>query len=425
MMAQGRHITSLNVLSQLDRYLSPQVSHIVKEAGRKAGLLGQRLYIVGGMVRDLLLGRPNLDLDLVVEGDAVKLARELAEDAGARLTVHTRFGTAKLTCTDFNLDLATARREAYSRPGALPSVQPGSLADDLSRRDFSINAMAICLTPDCLGEVIDPYNGKEDLQRRLIRILHPNSFIDDATRILRAIRYEQRLSFNLEPETGRLAQRDAGMLDAISSDRLRHELELILKEERPEHILGRAAGLGVLRKLHPPLRGDGWLEDKFERARLLHKRTPPATLYLCLLVYNLTGPETEQFISRLNFPARPSQAMRQTLDIKDHLHLFENAGLSPSGIYRLLQGYAAPAIEANALASKPAAAGRRLRSYLTRLRYIKLLLGGKDLMEMGIPPGQQMGDILDALRDARLNGEVRTREDEEKLVERLRHRPEG
>ena len=179
---------SENLSSQLEKYLPPPVLALVKIAGQEASELGQELYIVGGVVRDLFLGRANFDFDLVVEGEAIKLARKMAKDSQAKLIIHPRFGTAKLNYPGFSLDLATARSETYSQPGALPTVKPGSLKDDLIRRDFSINAMALHLNPQRFGELIDLYNGKDDLERRLIRILHPKSFIDDATRILRAIR---------------------------------------------------------------------------------------------------------------------------------------------------------------------------------------------------------------------------------------------
>ncbi|MCJ7655839.1 MAG: hypothetical protein MUO97_11200, partial [Dehalococcoidia bacterium] len=184
-----------NLSSQLEKYLPPPVLALAKIAGGEASEMWQELYLVGGVVRDLFLSRANFDFDLVVEGDAISLARKLAKDSQAKLKIHSRFGTAKLNYPGFSLDLATARSETYSKPGALPTVKPGKLKDDLIRRDFSINAMALCLMPHRFGELIDLYQGKDDLEHRLIRILHPNSFIDDATRILRAIRYEQRLGF--------------------------------------------------------------------------------------------------------------------------------------------------------------------------------------------------------------------------------------
>ena len=409
-----------NLSSQLEEYLPQQILRMVKAAGEKASELGQEVYLVGGAVRDLFLGRANFDFDLVVEGDAIRLAQDMAKDSRAKLTVHPRFGTAKLSYTDFSLDLATARRETYSQPGALPIVQPGILTDDLRRRDFSINAMAVCLAPQRFGELVDLYNGKNDLDNEVIRILHPNSFIDDATRILRGLRYEQRLGFKLESETAGLLRRDAAMLDTISGDRIRHELELILKEDCPERVLRRADELGVLSELHPSLKGNAWLSERFDQARRLYKRTSPSPLYLCLLIYNLTNKENEQFLSRLNFPKRLAQAMRHTLQLKAQLHSLASPQIRRSDIYQSLHDYTPHAIQANALASESPAASRHLQLYLAKLRYVKPLLNGEDLRRMGIPSGPQLGEILERLHEARLNGEVRTREEEERLVHSLR-----
>ena len=405
-----------NLSSQLEEYLPHEILKLIKDAGEKASELGLGLYLVGGAVRDLFLGRANFDLDLVVEGDAIRLAQELAKDSQTKLIIHSRFGTAKLSYADFSLDLATVRRETYSQPGALPAVQPGSLTDDLCRRDFSINAMALCLAPQRFGELVDLYNGKDDLDNQLIRILHPNSFIDDATRILRGLRYEQRLNFKLESETAELLRRDAAMLDTISGDRIRHELELVLQEDCPERVLRRADELGVLNKLHPSFKGNGWLSERFDQARQLSKRTSPSPLYLCLLIFNLTDEENERLLARINFQKTLAQAMRHTLLLKAQLHTLASPQLKPSDIYRSLHGYTTHAIQANALASESPAVSRHLQLYLAKLRYVKPLLNGEDLKRMGIPSGPQLGKILGALHEARLNGEVRTREEEEKLV---------
>ena len=411
---------SENLSSQLEKYLPPPVLALVKIAGQEASELGQELYIVGGVVRDLFLGRANFDFDLVVEGDAINLAKRLAKDSQAKLTVHSRFGTAKLDYPGFSLDLATARSETYNEPGALPTVKPGSLKDDLIRRDFSINAMALHLTPQHFGELIDLYHGKDDLERHLIRVLHIKSFIDDATRILRAIRYEQRLSFKLETETEKLLRRDVAMLHTISGDRIRHELELILKEDEPERALGRAEELGVLGQLHPALKGNGLLSKIFSQARQLDVRVSLPILYLCLLVHNLNAKENENFIVHLNFPKNSAEAMRQTLQLKTQLHKLTNPKLKASEIYRLLYSYSATAIQANVLASESLIASQNLLLYLNKLRYVKPLLNGEDLKKMGIPAGPKVGEILGALQKARLDGEVRTGKDEEKLVNHLR-----
>jgi tRNA nucleotidyltransferase (CCA-adding enzyme) len=407
---------SENLSSQLEKYLPSPVLALAKIAGQDAGELGQELYIVGGVVRDLFLSRANFDFDLVIEGDAISLAKQLARDSQAKLTVHSRFGTAKLDYPGFSLDLATARSESYSKPGALPTVKPGSLKDDLIRRDFSINAMALHLNPQRFGELIDLYQGKDDLERHLIRVLHIKSFIDDATRILRAIRYEQRLSFKLETETERLLRRDVAMLDTISGDRIRHELELILKEDEPERAIVRAEELGVLGQLHPALKGNGRLSKIFSQARQLDIRVALPILYLCLLVYNLNVKENENFIVHLNFPKNSAEAMRQTLQLKAQLHKLTNHKLKPSEIYRLLHDYSAPAIQANALASESPIASQNLLLYLNKLRYVKPLLNGDDLKRIGIASGPKIGEILNALHKARLDGKIKTRRDEEALV---------
>jgi tRNA nucleotidyltransferase (CCA-adding enzyme) len=278
---------------------SPELLSFLELAGEVAREQGQKLYLVGGVVRDLLLGRPNLDFDLVVEGDALRLARQLAKASGEKVTTHPRFGTAKFHRGGVSIDLVTARSETYPRPGALPEVQPGTISDDLRRRDFSINAMAIDLSPDSFGELIDPHGGKADLERGLIRVLHDKSFIDDATRMFRALRYEQRLGFQLEPNTESLMRRDKAMVGTISGDRIRHELELFFKEEQPERILQRAEEVGVLQEIHPSLSGNGWLSDKFAQAR---QRGIPVSLllYLSLLAYRLSDNEVEGIIARLN-----------------------------------------------------------------------------------------------------------------------------
>ncbi len=408
-----------NLSKQLEKYLPPPVLALVEIAGRDASELGQELYIVGGVVRDLFLGRANFDFDLVVEGNAIALAQKLAKENQAKLTIHSRFGTAKLAYPDFDIDLATARRETYSRPGALPTVTPGSLKDDLIRRDFSINAMALHLNPQQFGELVDLYNGREDLKRCLIRILHAKSFIDDATRILRALRYEQRLGFQLEPETERLMRRDAAMLDTISGDRLRHELELILKEGLPERVLRRADELGVLSRLNTALKGNGRLAKAFARARQADIRTTLSNLYMCLLIYNLSTKEVEEFISRLNFPRNAAETMRRTLQLKPQLHKLANARLKHSDVYKLLQGYSTAAIQANALISESKVATQHLNLYLDKLRYTKPTLTGEDLKSMGVPAGPRIREILDTLQKAKLDDEVQTRKDEEKLVNHL------
>jgi len=406
----------MNLAWQIEQYLPQQLLWLVSNVSGQATKLGQTVYLVGGVVRDLLLDYPSFDLDLVVEGDAVKLAQQMAEITQAKLLTHPRFGTAKFSYSNFNLDMATARGETYAQPGALPVVTPGTLKDDLSRRDFSINAMAISLTSNDYGELVDPYQGKNDLEHRLIRILHPRSFIDDATRILRAVRYEQRLGFELEPQTAQLLKRDITMLDTISGDRLRHELELIFREKQPEFVIKRLAELGVLQRISPFLIGDGWIAEKFEKARQLKKPNQLPSLYFCLLTYSFSESKIEQFLNYLNIPAKLSRAMRDTLSLKIRLSQLNKPSMRPSEIYYLLQEYEPLAIQANAIASESSMVHHHLQLFLTKLRYVRTYLNGEELKRLGISAGSEMGKVLQALHKAKLDGEVNTKADEEKIA---------
>ena len=406
----------MNLAWQIEQYLPQQLLGLVKNISEQATKLGQTVYFVGGVVRDLLLGYPSFDLDLVVEGDALNLAQQMAEITQAKLLIHPRFGTAKFIYSNFTLDMATARGETYARPGALPVVTPGTLKDDLSRRDFSINAMALSLTSNDYGELVDPYQGKNDLEHRLIRILHPKSFSDDATRILRAVRYEQRLGFELEPQTAQLLKRDIPMLDTISGDRIRHELELIFREKQPEFVIKRLAELGVLQRINPFLTGDGWLAAKFEKARGLKKPNQLPSLYFCLLTYSFNQRKIEQFLDRLNIPAKLSRAMRDTLSLKTSLSQLNKPSMKPSEIYYLLHEYEPLAIQANTIASESSIVHHHLQLYLTKLRYVRTSHNGEGLKRLGISAGPEMGKVLQSLHKAKLNGEVNTKADEEKLA---------
>jgi len=409
-----------NVKPKLETYLPPPIIALVKHAGERASELAMGVYLVGGVVRDMFLERPNYDIDLVVEGDAVRVAHALANESQGKLTTHSRFGSANLRYPDFSIDLATARREIYGRPGALPTVKPGLLADDLIRRDFSINAMAICLMPQRFGDLIDLYQGKQDLKRKLIRILHPDSFVDDATRILRALRYEQRLGFRLEANTEVLLRRDVPMLGTISSDRLRHELyHMLMKEPKPEKVFTRAEELGVLKQLHLSLKDNGWLDQKFARTRRLYKHISLATVYLCLLVYDFNETELGQVIARFNLPTTMAEAARHAIRLKAKLHELDEPKLKPSKIYRFLRPYSAQAIRANLVATESPVIGEHLKLYLTKLSSARPSLNGDDLLKMGISTGPQVGEMLTALHNAKLDGVVKTRKEEEEFVRSL------
>ncbi|MFN2158288.1 MAG: CBS domain-containing protein, partial [Anaerolineae bacterium] len=255
--ARSRH---QEISHKLRDMVDPHRLDLLWQAAEEAEQLDYTLYIVGGFVRDLLLGRPNQDIDLVVEGDAIALARSLARDLGGRVRSHERFGTAKWILVDGDeLDFVTARTEFYTQATALPQVEPSSIKQDLHRRDFTINTLAIRLDRDHRGELLDFYGGEQDLRDGVIRVLHSLSFTEDPTRILRAIRLEQRLGFHIEPRTQELIADALGLLARVTGERIRHELFQLFQEQAPEAGLTRMEELGVLRQIHPGLRCDGWL----------------------------------------------------------------------------------------------------------------------------------------------------------------------
>ncbi len=408
---------TINLANKIEKQLPAKLVDFMQAAGEVAQSQGQSLYLVGGVVRDLLLGRTNLDLDLVIEGNAIELARELNEIKQGKMITHPRFGTAKLQWDKWRVDLATARSETYVKPGALPRVKPSSLSNDLFRRDFTINTMAIHLNPSRYGELIDLYGGRDDLEHKLIRVLHEKSFTDDATRIWRGLRYEQRLNFQLEPNTLQLLKRDIPMLDTISGDRIQYELECILQEERPEKVFHRAEELNGLQSLDPALKGNGWLAEKFKLAQqLTSPNLPPFELYIVLLAYRLTEEESEHLISHLRLSKSVAQTLRDTMAIKTKLQALANPALNPSAIYRLLHGYSPSAIMANLLAGDSNVACQHIRLFLNKLRYVKPALNGDDLIRIGIAPGPRIKEILQLLHQARLDGKVTSKRGEESLV---------
>ena len=410
-----------NIASILERRLGASRVELLRTAARAASELGVPLYLVGGSVRDALLGglkhrcdtpHPSplpqgereqgaTDLDVSFVGVPAEAGtqgrghedtphpsplpqgergqgarREPRRGAGARrypspqpspargegaptapvrrgrtggglaealggvaseaLGGRSPFGTAKLRVGGVSLDLVMARRESYAAPGALPTVEPGSLADDLARRDFSINSMAVSLSAESWGDLTDPFDGAGDLERRVVRVLHPASFRDDATRLFRAARYAGRLGFGLEPETERLAREGASFIDTISGDRVRHELERIFEEPRAADILRIADGLGLLRAIHPALR-------PAESPEAIEGERGPAML--AGLALGLSPQEAEEVSERLNLGAEWSRVVRDTAAVRELLGELES-DLAPSRIYRLLHGRHEAAVSA-------------------------------------------------------------------------------
>ena len=369
------------------------------------------LYIVGGRVRDLLLERPAADLDLVVEGDALELVRALALDQGEEAVMHPRFGTATYRNGTLRFDLATARTETYPRPGVLPDVRPGPIEEDLARRDFTVNAMALRLSPPDAGTLLDRFGSRQDVEDGLIRVLHDGSFVDDPTRTMRAIRYEQRLGFQIEPSTLTLLSRDLHLLPSVGVDRLRRELDLFLLESKAELPLLRAESLGVLRTIYSALQPGARLSEIFQSARCQLEQVEPA-IYLTLLLYSLETGAAMQFLERYRFPKESIGVVKGTLALRDSEARISVEGLRDSQVYAVFKGFDRDSVCAFGIATENDVARARAADYLSRLADIRPELTGKDLINLGVPRGPDIGRFLNRLLEARLDGLTASREDE-------------
>ena len=411
-----------NAAPILNDRLSPVQTRLLERAGRVSSQHGVALYLVGGAVRDAMLGRQTIDLDLSMVSADPAFASVLAQGLNGQVVASSQFGTSKLQIGGIVIDLAMARSETYAHPGALPSVAPGSIDEDLARRDFSVNAMAIALSigtesSHTWGDLFDPFDGQGDLQRRLIKVLHPESFVDDATRILRAVRYVGRLGFQLETSTGQFLRRDISYLDTIKGDRVRHELERISYEERVESILKLAQDFGVLRAIHPAL---NLQESTLTGFRELNAEgtSDSDLLFLSLLTYAAASDERPALIKRLNMDSRLAGVVRDTGSVKDSYDRLDNPELRRSQLHELLNPFAVSAIKGCSLAADNPVVARHLNLFLSELRHVKPFLNGDDLIAMGVPEGPAIGKLLKAILASKLDGLIATEEDEKNFVNR-------
>ena len=406
----------MNVSDRLEQRLPGVRLSVLRELSQLATGLGIDLYLVGGSVRDVLADAPLTDIDIMASGSAERLVESIRGRGHVNVRKASAFGTWSLTVQGVDVDLATARRETYERPGALPTVIPGTVEDDLARRDFSINAMAISLGEGSWGTLLDPHDGVTDLSRGVIRVFHDRSFEDDATRILRAIRYACRLDFRLEPRTETLLEQGLAFLSTISPDRVRHEIERIFQEPRAGDMIEMAGKLGVLAAIHPGLRA--------EQKTLQAIQTEPgdnarrAHLLLGSMVQSVADGDMESVVERLNLNSDWARLVRDVAAVRGRLYELEDENVASSQVYRLLQGLHPHAIESCALAAGDATVARWLRLYLDELRHVRPLLDGDDLMALGVREGPEVGLLLTKLLDAKLDGLVESVEDEEAMVRR-------
>ncbi len=407
----------MDLLALLHKRLSEADRSVVETLVEIAVRRGEQAYLVGGSVRDLLLGRPQVDLDIAIEGDAIALARELADMRGGRIVMHQAFGTASVELESSRVDLAQTRAETYERPGALPTVRAAPIQDDLRRRDFTVNAMALHLTPPSTGELLDLHEGRHDLERQLLRVLHEASFQDDATRMLRGVRYEARLNFRLEEETEQLLRRDLPYLDTISGARLRAELLSMFFEHDTGRMLRRCQELGILSAVHPCLRFDE--EAKVALTRAQQERPAPwDEVCLCLLCWHCDEGHVESLVQRLALPRRYERALVDATCLRQRIPDLEAADLRPSRAVDLLDPLTASSVWALALRDDKKLAGEKARRYLREWRYVKSFLGASALRRLGVPAGPELGALLRRLRAARLDGLTHSRDEELELIGR-------
>jgi tRNA nucleotidyltransferase (CCA-adding enzyme) len=419
---------------QMQGRLSPRVVDILRNVGEVGDSLSLPVYAVGGFVRDLLLGIENLDIDITVEGDGILFAETFTARFGCRCKGHQKFGTAVIVFPDgFKIDVASTRLEYYETPAALPVVERSSLKMDLYRRDFTINTLAIQLNKNGFGLLIDYFAAQRDLQERTIRVLHNLSFVEDPTRVFRAIRFEQRLGFHIAKHTENLIRNAVRMdfLDKLGGKRLLSELVIMFRERDPFAAVERMDTLGLLRFIHPHLRLDSenrrvlaeagaivtWFELLF-----LERHYEKWVVYFLALCNTLGNDDFLEVCRRLSVSERYSAKLA---DMRQHgIHTLESfpyrrqggRKLQRSDIYRHFRSFSVEVLLYLMSRSRDDVQKKHISLYFTQLQGVRSIMTGDDIIALGVPKGPLVGQILDRLLSARLNGEVMSREDEAAFV---------
>ena len=419
------------IISQLMKERIPQRLHdLLVEFGRLGDAFGYSVYAVGGFVRDLLMRVENFDVDIVVEGDGIRLAEEFEKRFPCRIRTHKKFGTAIILFPDrLKIDVATARLEVYDSPAALPTVERGSIKMDLYRRDFTINTLAIQLNPKAFGELLDFFGGMKDIKEKVIRVLHNLSFVEDPTRVFRAIRFEQRLGFQIGKHTQNLMKNAVkmGFMDRLSGGRILSELILILEEEILISALKRMRDFDLFHFLHPRIQFDEEVEALFEEVHhvtawfellFLEEKYERWLIYFYGLIDSLKEGEIEELCQRLamndKLRKRVTGGKRQADQALLKIFSWINADRLPkrSEIYTVLDSLSTEEKLFMMAKTTQMETRRYISLYFTQLKETKPLLKGADLIQLGIKPGPSIRKTLTNLLKARLDNQVITREDE-------------
>ena len=394
------------------------------------------IYLVGGVVRDMVLERRNLDLDFVLAGDAIAFADKLAQVYGGKTERHIAFGTAKWkldSAAFYNLslgsgaipaqvDFATARTEAYRAPAALPAVEPASIAGDLRRRDFTINALALRIEAgSCAWELLDPGNGNSDILGKKIRVLHDRSFIDDPTRIFRAYRFASRFTFTIESGTAAILREAIPVIQRLSGERIRHELDLILREAYPERIIADLSALDIFAQIHHSFRINRRSAEQFRRLRehmpkLRGGSDDVARLGWHLLFSSIAESDALLICARLDLTRELSSSIAGFTRLLASVDWLGAPANKASAITRFLDGISDTALRAALICCiDDGAVKKRMALYREDWRHRRTTIDGKDLIRAGLTPGPIYREILDKLRSAWIDGEIETEDQEREL----------
>ena len=414
-----------NMAGTMKERLPESLIKLLKEFGHIADMLGYNVYLVGGLVRDVFLKYKNLDVDIVIEGDGIKFAQEFARNHEARVRSHRKFGTAVLIFPDgFKVDVATARIEYYESPGAPPIVETSSLKLDLYRRDFTINTLAIKLNKRHYGTLIDYFGAQKDIKEKVLRVLHNLSFVEDPTRMLRAVRFEQRIGFKIGKLTLALLKNAAKMnwVETLASHRIFLELKLILKEQDPSSTIRRMNELKLLKFISPDIKLTENIQDLLEEINkviawynLLYLEEPfePWKLYW----YGLTSQLDAKAFKKLNRDMGINLKMALQRKSGDSLlnSLFKFDGTNYQ-LYTLLLPYDTETLLYLMARAKTEKMRRLISFFFTKLKGKKALVDGKELLQIGLKSGPVFREVFDSLLEARLNDLTKTRDDEIRFV---------
>ena len=398
--------------------ISPHIRRLLQQIGKFGEEISQPVYVVGGFVRDLLIGHGNLDIDIVVEGDAVDFACQLAEVWESKVQAHHQFKTATITRLDgLKLDFTSARNETYPTPGALPSVEYGTITEDLRRRDFSINALAVRLQPDTFGELVDCTAGLQDLRAGCIRVLHAQSFIDDPTRIFRAIRYEGRYNFQIaaSDQQRMLNAINQGGLDLISGQRVRNEIDHILSEEAAPQMINRMGEFDLFDAIHPTWKISPNFDVLWTTACQAIKwastslPNDPINTRAILWMTLLTDVDSIEVISsRLELENELRTKLSTQAQLEHDLNTL-SVSSKPSEVYQLLSPYPLePIVLVLTQPNQPTWRVEEMSNYLTHLRTVQPLVTGDDLIQQGLKPSRSFSDLLWKAFAVQLDGKVST-----------------